>query len=88
VPLPLCELLPERLPLADGLCELLPLPDALSLPLGLLVRLPDGVLLCVAPELLETVDDAVDVGVPLSELVADELAVCRVHQEKRHRTFL
>jgi hypothetical protein len=86
--LPLCELLPETLPLADGLCELLEvavtlllweplaLADALSLLLGLLVRLPDGELLCVAPELPETVEDAVAVGVLLSELVADELAVC------------
>jgi len=86
VPLPLCELLPEILPLADGLCELLPLPDALSLLLGLPVRLPDGVPLCVAPELPETVAVAVVEGVLLSELVGDELAVCRGRQVKRGAT--
>jgi hypothetical protein len=86
VPLRLRELLPERLPLADGLCELLPLPDALSLLLGLPVRLPDGELLRVAPELPETVDEAVVDGELLSELVAEELAVCREAPEKNRRT--
>jgi hypothetical protein len=55
------ELLPEGLPLPVGLCELLPLPD--------------GELLCVAPELPET--DAV--------AEVDEVLVCN-RGDMVHRT--
>jgi hypothetical protein len=78
----------EAVPLAETLCVLLPLwellalADALSLLLGLSVRLPDSELLCVAPELPETVDEAVAVGV----LLADELAVCTGRQENSRNT--